>query len=563
MKKIQSPIIKQLYEDLRFSPKKQKLAQLQAAEKLYCRVDENLEYPYEFICFYITGYRPKIDAEKIVSGQILKEDLQLFIRHLSSSISINVNDTNEKIYTIEQVAEKFNISTRTVDRWRLKGLLAKKYVFPNGTKRTCFTEEHLEKFIEENPKMVKKAERFSHVKDKTKKRIIERAKEIVKTENSPRHETIVKLANETSRSRDTIRRILIEFENSQNGHLIFERPAGVLSTKDEKDIFKMYLEDNDIEKISERFHRSKSSIYRIINKRRLRELKKKKIDYIQNDEFDSENAQEMIMASPLAELAQVDIPEDPENVDPEKIEKYIETVKDIAPLTREHEAELFRRYNFLKHCAKKIIETFDPKNHIKSSDLKQAEDLLAQAEEIRKILIVSNLRLVVSIANRHAGWGTMLVDLISDGNMSLMRAVEKFDYSRGFRFSTYASWAVAKDFARKIPAEAKRPDKPTAFDIEEVQLDFRQKNIKGVQQIEQAHESLEYKIENNLSDREQYIIKNHYGLIATGMKKKYKSLKQIGQEIGLSKERVRQLELIALKKLRQSMSPEEFELFAK
>ena len=74
-------------------------------------------------------------------------------------------------------------------------------------------------------------------------------------------------------------------------------------------------------------------------------------------------------------------------------------------------------------------------------------------------LFKSNLRLVVSIAKRHVASSDDFFALISDGNMSLIRAVEKFDYSRGNKFSTYASWAIMKNYARTIPSEFKHRDR--------------------------------------------------------------------------------------------------------
>src|SRR5215470_678501 len=69
------------------------------------------------------------------------------------------------------------------------------------------------------------------------------------------------------------------------------------------------------------------------------------------------------------------------------------------------------------------------------------------------------MRLVVSIAKRHSGQTDNFFELLSDGNVSLIRAVEKFDYSRGNKFSTYASWAIMKNFARSIPEEKHRRER--------------------------------------------------------------------------------------------------------
>ena len=72
---------------------------------------------------------------------------------------------------------------------------------------------------------------------------------------------------------------------------------------------------------------------------------------------------------------------------------------------------------------------------------------------MKNFLIRSNLRLVVSIAKRHMKPRMSFFEMVSDGNMSLIRAIEKFDYTKGNKFSTYATWAIMKNYARSIPAE--------------------------------------------------------------------------------------------------------------
>ena len=87
----------------------------------------------------------------------------------------------------------------------------------------------------------------------------------------------------------------------------------------------------------------------------------------------------------------------------------------------------------------------------KTAIMDQIDELYEGAVLVKNKIVQSNLRLVVSIAKRHVASTDDFFALVSDGNMSLIRAVEKFDYSRGNKFSTYASWAIMKNFARTIP----------------------------------------------------------------------------------------------------------------
>ena len=114
--------------------------------------------------------------------------------------------------------------------------------------------------------------------------------------------------------------------------------------------------------------------------------------------------------------------------------------------TREQEAHLFRKMNYLKYQASGLRDTLDV-GRPKSRLMDQIERLYDEAVAIKKQVISANLRLVISIAKRYVGQAADFFELVSDGNLSLMRAAERFDVSRGNRFSTYASWAIMRNFA--------------------------------------------------------------------------------------------------------------------
>ena len=338
-----------------------------------------------------------------------------------------------------------------------------------------------------------------------------------------------------------------------------DKSAGVINPAQAAEIYKLFQQGTPVDDLMKRYHRTKSSIYRIINESRARALSARKVEFITSDEFCKPDAVQAILGEPL-EIKK--ITSSKKNSPPKpgdgSIERYLQTVKSAPVLNRERELVLFRRYNFLKYLA---CESMAALKHGRtpSAQIKAIEKYLDEAETIKKMIIEANLQLVVGIARKHSATsGANLAELISEGNLSLVRAVEKFDYTRGFRFATYAAWAIAKDYAHHLPDQMGHLDKSES--MENIQRDLRITDSADFAAIERAHKSLVAVIRDNLDQREQYVIINHFGLLGTLVKKEKKTLTQIGQDLQLSKERVRQIELIALQKLRHSLSPEQFDL---
>ncbi|MHC4633072.1 MAG: helix-turn-helix transcriptional regulator, partial [Planctomycetota bacterium] len=129
----------QLLLQLRFTPIKKRRKQLDAAEKLFAIIDKDKEYPFEFVCFRITGFHLKSEAEaELIKGDELLEDLRIFISKLSGQLARPVAEQSQKVYTIEELAAAFDVSTKTIYRWRKRGLIARKFICDDGIRRCGF-----------------------------------------------------------------------------------------------------------------------------------------------------------------------------------------------------------------------------------------------------------------------------------------------------------------------------------------------------------------------------------------------------------------------------------------
>jgi RNA polymerase primary sigma factor len=538
--KIKNKSIEQLFVELRFAPQSQRQTQLDAAEKLLRIIDNNKEYPYEFVCYKITGYRPKtLLAEEQIKGDELKDDLRVFITRLSGQLELAASEQSEKVFSLSELTDKFSVSQKTISRWRKRGLRARKYLFEDGKKRLGFLASDVEDFIETHDQIVNNAAGFSQLTREQKEHVLQLASNIAAEGNLSRNQVIDRIVKITSRGKETIRTILSGYEKKQPGRLGLNVSSARINPKEANTIYKLFRQGTSVGELMRQFEKSKSLIYRIVNKRRARAILAAKIKLIDSDEFATDNADINILSG-------------------DTLEKFKAKDEQVL-LNRQQESDLFRKYNYLKFLACYDREELKTAKYY-GNLLSRIESCLEQAENIKKIIIEANMRLVVSIAGKHTGSNQNLQDLVSEGNFSMMRAVEKFDYTRGYRFSTYASWAIAKNFARKIPAEETRPDRHTASDMSNIQQDMRNIGVADISAIEHAHRSLDHIISNNLTEREQHIIRGHFGLDGSRLKRKGKSMKQIGDELGISKERVRQIELEALQKLRQNLGPEEFDL---
>ena len=242
---------------------------------------------------------------------------------------------------------------------------------------------------------------------------------------------------------------------------------------------------------------------------------------------------------------------------PSGLPPYLASLYEVPLLTRKQEAHLFRKMNYLKYKAARLRAKLDPARP-KRRLMDQIERLYDEAVSTKNEIIRANLRLVVSIAKRHVTPTQNFFELVSDGNMSLMRAVEKFDYGRGNKFSTYASWAIMKNFARTIPDEHRHHDR---FRTSQSELFTSTEDDRAdpfeEEAVQTQREAQVEKILERLDEREQRIIIRRFGL-RRGQEPL--TLKQVGAELGVTKERIRQIEARALSKLRKAAEEEKIEL---
>ncbi len=572
MRKIKSHNLAQLLMQLRFTPEAKRRAQLEAAERLFALIDKDRQYPYDFVCFHITGFQPKgASVQEILAGADLRDDLQIFIAKLSGKMAEQVSEQSEKVSTIEELAERFHVSTKTIGRWRTRGLLARKFVFEDGEHRLGFLESTVERFAREHPDLVGGAGRFRRLTDLQKQQVVRQARALAAKTPLSRHQIIAQIAEKLDVAHETARTILQQYEQKHPDKPVFRRPLGRIQPTEAAELFHLHKQGVGVRQLMERFNRSRATVHRIINQRRAAALLARKVEYVPSEEFLKAQAREQILGTPLT----LDRPDPEKKLDPLELvgedgtpatisgwepnllPEYMQVLKMTPVLSREQEIDLFRRYNYLKYLVSQERHLLKL-SKVSAALLTRLEDCLEEAEEIRTLLVEANLRLVVSIAGKHTSDGAGFLELVSKGNFALIQAVEEFDYAKGFRFSRRASLDIAKEYA-KVSGRSTELTPKRAASLASIQRDMRGTTA-DVLALERTRLDLAEVIRQELDEREQYVILHHFGLTGASIRKNTKTLKQIGDELGLTKERIRQIELSALQKLRQCLSREQFEM---
>jgi RNA polymerase primary sigma factor len=214
-------------------------------------------------------------------------------------------------------------------------------------------------------------------------------------------------------------------------------------------------------------------------------------------------------------------------------------------LKPEEETQLFLKMNYLKYRASKLREALDP-SRATASAVAAIERLETEAFAVKNHIVRSNMRLVASIAKNRASRDRSYMELVSDGAVSLILAAEKFDVARGFKFSTYAYCSITRALTVTTVKEIGwrrqfATGRSELFEACVVGFEWG-----GVEDGPRSGQKVVERMLGGLSDRERAVIAGRFGLDDG----REKTLRELGEQMGITKERVRQLELRARNKLR-------------
>ena len=404
--------------------------------------------------------------------------------------------------------------------------------------------------------MVQRGASFKLLTDGEKTSIIESARAMLSEKRKKLLVVARAVSEETGRAVETIRYTLRQYDAANPDNALFARNGEPVVSKGHLAIWRCRQKGESAEQIAEAFNVDTASVEAVLRELEARQLKSEPWDYVDNELFHAPNAKDIILDAPRPEPSAA--ASKPVRA-PRGLSGYLRSLYDIRLLDREQEADLFRRYNFLRFCVARAVEALDV-YEATEDQLAQITSWSNQIGKIKNEIVQANLRLVVSVAKRHVGRNGDIFAIISDGNMTLMRSADRFDFGLGNKFSTYAMWSIMKNYARTVPEQHYRLRRFVTGQEELLDSTADHHTSERSQgDLESVRSALSEGLEQ-LSERERTIVRGHFGLFNPDSGSS--TLEELGKRLGVTKERVRQIEQTAISKLRQFVSPTLLDAFS-
>lgn len=225
---------------------------------------------------------------------------------------------------------------------------------------------------------------------------------------------------------------------------------------------------------------------------------------------------------------------------------YLASLYQTRLLTKDEEQFYFRRMNWLKFRAATARGRLD-RRRATARQMEQVEGWLTEGETVKAILITANLRLVVSIAKKFVDASWTFDELVSEGNVALMRAVEKFNFALGNRFSTYATYAIQRHFYRLSHRGRQQRKRFVSDDVAlrgraAAEPDTRYRSAEQINTLKE----LFARFLSELEPRERRIVVARFGFDGRAPR----TFRELGSQMGVCKERIRQIQSRAMEKIK-------------
>lgn len=451
------------------SPEARRTEQMRRAEQLHDELDSSQNYPLSFLVFRLTATRPNLDRETILAGEAIRPDLRLMIDQLSHSLELIVEQPDETLWRVDQLATRVNVSTKTLQRWRQDGLRWRwmrlqadkphQIVIPDSAWR------HFEATRQDR---VDFAASFSQMSASERVSLLEEARTLAIRHGLRLNQVATRLAGKHGRALETVRMILLKHDEQHPDHAIFKNHTGPISSKQRRVIARAYRMGMSVGDLAQRLDRSRNAIYRILHTQRAATLLDRRIAFIASPLFEREDAEQVLLRQPLDEWLAQSVAGFSSSIGNilDHLPTPLRPLYDAPPLVDDAVGSLLVRYNFLKfkyHRLQRQLDRLNPQ----VADMDQMDQWWQQAAVCRLAMVRHHLPVVLSVARRqtltrdHAtrpGSATrVLLALLEVGNVELYEMIEQYNTRLRLTFASVLRNRLLGRYAREVSGSQIEP----------------------------------------------------------------------------------------------------------
>lgn len=479
--------IRTLCEVLRRGPRGKLREALDRTELLARQLEPGRQYAPSCLFAALELDPAAVGAGRAIEGSEAAVDLRALIEELSGLAKVKASEAGEDVFTVESLADRFHVATKTISRWREQGLVARRFLFGQRL-RIGFLQSSVDWFVEQHPDMVRRAGDYSRLCDHERQGIAEMATNLLK-EGIAAREIVNTVTEASGRSRETVRYVL-------QAEGVTSRRSRAAEAQNRTGIWAAYRRGESVANLALLYGKTPTTIYRLITEARTKWAFGLDLTFI------------VVEAAPIA----------PKHAGARILD----------------DLEALRQINELKQTMLRVRGRLGVKSNT-AEILDSLESMWARVQSLRQHLKAKYAALVEKVLEK-AGDDADVVDQSTVCWTALERAIETFDFTTGRDFREYARARLhaALDRARKKVS--------TGSEASDAKGRMSPKQLEVAKRVENEE------LAAALSERERRVLEARLrGLDERGVR----TLEDLAQEMGITKERVRQIQAAALAKLQR------------
>ncbi|MCA9292590.1 MAG: hypothetical protein KDA20_02115 [Phycisphaerales bacterium] len=431
-----------LLDQQRFTPRDTLLRDIARAEQLASEIRPEVEYPEDWIAYRITAYRPDLDAPALVPGRALLSDLSALVEHLCEAAQLCADDLPVDAFSIESLASRWRVARKTIERYRRRGLVARRWRDPAGLARLAFAPNVVAAFERTHQSLLQRAGAFSRIDDQEADALAQSAaRALAAAPNATMTGLVDTLAQQSGRSAPAVRRVLDETGPSIPGVTAPKRGAPHLSRGIERRIARAVAFGIRPGLIAERYGCTRLTVHRVAVREQARQLKRLCATLPSGDDgLDVDVLDHPIVAHapPISPI-----------LDPRQLADAVAT---DPPADAPEERALMTGHRALLERAAAVGHGIDPARPNQRlcdralTDLRWALRLRARAIEMQRSLILRTIESRTGLSWHHLA-SAAAVQLHLVATRAATDAIARFDPRRGGRLAAPVSIAANRALA--------------------------------------------------------------------------------------------------------------------